>query len=82
MEVDAMLRQCVSIPIPACWQMYDERNPTTIGVDSDDGELFRKDIRRRAYEISLARRGVPGDARADWFQAETELLGCRFRGLS
>lgn len=34
-------------------------------------------IRARAYEIYLARRGsgTPGDALADWLQAERELNG-------
>lgn len=30
-------------------------------------------IRRRAYEIFLARNGGPGDALTDWVQAEREL---------
>ena len=32
-------------------------------------------IRRRAYEIFLARNGRPGDHVADWCQAERELKG-------
>jgi len=32
-------------------------------------------IRRRAYEIFLARRGAPGNPEADWLQAERELRG-------
>jgi len=31
------------------------------------------EIARRAYEISLARNGGPGDALSDWLQAEREL---------
>jgi hypothetical protein len=31
------------------------------------------DIARRAYQIFLARNGEPGDALADWLQAEEEL---------
>lgn len=31
------------------------------------------EIARRAYEIFLARNGEPGDALADWLQAEEEL---------
>ncbi len=31
------------------------------------------DIRRRAHEIFLARKGTPGDPTADWLQAEREL---------
>lgn len=34
-------------------------------------------IRARAYEIFLARNGGPGDALADWVQAERELTGTR-----
>lgn len=32
-------------------------------------------IRRRAYEIFLARNGGPGDSVSDWIQAEQELNG-------
>jgi hypothetical protein len=32
-------------------------------------------IRRRAYEIFLARNGGPGDHVSDWIQAEQELSG-------
>jgi hypothetical protein len=32
-------------------------------------------IRARAYEIYLRRKGGPGDAHADWLQAEQELKG-------
>ena len=32
-------------------------------------------IRRRAYDIYVARGGVPGDPVADWLQAERELRG-------
>lgn len=32
-------------------------------------------IRRRAYEIFVARRGGPGDHLSDWVQAERELRG-------
>jgi len=32
-------------------------------------------IRVRAFEIYLARNGGPGDAAADWAQAEAELTG-------
>ncbi len=33
------------------------------------------DIRRRAYELFLARGGQPGRELQDWFQAEQELNG-------
>jgi hypothetical protein len=68
-------------PVAVCEQMSDQCDPGRSGTDSDGCELFSEDIRQRAYEISLARRGTPGDARADWLQAETELLGRRFLGL-
>jgi hypothetical protein len=32
-----------------------------------------EEIRRRAYEIFLARNGGPGDALDDWIRAEREL---------
>ncbi len=34
-------------------------------------------IRVRAYEISMARNGGPGDAVADWTQAEREVAAGR-----
>jgi hypothetical protein len=37
--------------------------------------LPHDDVRRRAYEIYLARHGAPGDPVADWLQAERELRG-------
>jgi len=36
-------------------------------------------IRRRAYEIYMARRGAPGNPEADWLQAERELRGAADR---
>ena len=33
----------------------------------------QEEIRARAYEIYLRRNGAPGDAQADWSQAEYEL---------
>jgi hypothetical protein len=38
-------------------------------------EITPDRIRIRAYEISMARNGGPGDATADWCQAERELNG-------
>lgn len=38
-------------------------------------EITPDRIRIRAYEIFLARNGGPGDATADWCQAERELNG-------
>jgi hypothetical protein len=34
----------------------------------------REEIRERAYFLYLARNGGPGDADADWLQAERELI--------
>ena len=48
----------------------------------DDWEPCEYDIRQRAYEISLTSPGTRPDPRGDWLQAETELLGRRFLGLS
>lgn len=39
-------------------------------------------IRRRAYEIFLARNGGPGDHVSDWLQAEQELNGASQRAPS
>lgn len=42
--------------------------------DSSPGRVQDEDrIRCRAYEISQARHGAPGDPVADWTQAEREL---------
>lgn len=42
--------------------------------DASPGRSQDEDrIRRRAYEISQARHGAPGDPVADWTQAEREL---------
>lgn len=69
-------------PVPASEQLSDRREAVPMCPGSDQLELSKQDIRRRAYEISLARRGAPSDARADWLQAETELLARRFLGLT
>lgn len=37
--------------------------------------LTDEHVRQRAYEIYMARNGGPGDALADWTQAERELRG-------
>ncbi|GMV26043.1 MAG: hypothetical protein AMXMBFR58_20740 [Phycisphaerae bacterium] len=42
--------------------------PGSVTVDADP----RERIRRRAYEIYLARGNRPGDAMSDWLQAERE----------
>jgi hypothetical protein len=42
---------------------------------SEKARAPEEKIRARAYEICLARKGEPGDALSDWFQAERELNG-------
>jgi hypothetical protein len=42
-------------------------------VKSDPLLATEEQIRRRAYELYLARGGKPGDALRDWLQAENEL---------
>jgi len=44
-------------------------------TDSEKSRVLEEKIRARAYEIYLARKGEPGDAPSDWFQAERELNG-------
>lgn len=39
-------------------------------------------IRRRAYEISQARNGGPGNPQADWNQAERELVSGGLAGVT
>jgi hypothetical protein len=43
------------------------------GVDASGPQPSADRIRVRAYEISQARNGGPGNAASDWSQAETEL---------
>ena len=80
MEVDAMPRKRALVPPSG--QPSDHRETVYTCTTSDDRELSKQDIRQRAYEISLAGRGAPGDAPADWLQAETELWGRRCLGLT
>jgi hypothetical protein len=49
----------------------------TVSADSvvTDPEPTEEQIRRRAYEIYLARGGNGGSAESDWRQAEMELRG-------
>jgi hypothetical protein len=41
--------------------------------EAADSGLSLMEIRQRAYEIYLSRNGAPGDAVADWLEAESEL---------
>jgi hypothetical protein len=68
--------------VSASERSSDDCDPVDTCSGGDSRELFKHDIRRRAYEISLARHGSPNDPRADWLQAETELLGRRVLGLT
>ncbi len=48
-------------------------NPTQTITGEPCAHPAACDIRRRAYEISIARNGGPGDETSDWTQAEQEL---------
>jgi hypothetical protein len=45
----------------------------TPGANASDRQPSADHIRTRAYEISQARNGGPGNATSDWSQAEKEL---------
>ena len=47
--------------------------PSTPSVDAGASRPSIDRIRTRAYEISQARNGGPGNATSDWLQAEREL---------
>jgi len=57
-------------------------DPDQARLCADDWKPCEYDIRQRAYAISLTRSGAWPDSRADWLQAETELLGRRILGLT
>ena len=44
-------------------------------ASEDYPDITQEQIRRRAYEIYLRRKGKPGDPFQDWLQAEKELRG-------
>ena len=51
---------------------------TVAGSPTDPHEQPTSDrIRLRAYEISQSRNGGPGDALADWIQAEQDVTALR-----
>lgn len=52
------------------------------GTTSERGEVREAEIRRRAYELYIARGGTPGAALDDWLAAEHELRGERGDGTS
>ncbi len=43
------------------------------GIKEAQSDITEEQIRSRAYEIYLGRRGRPGDPCQDWLQAEREL---------
>jgi hypothetical protein len=49
------------------------RTSFAVEADAGSGQSAADRIRLRAYEIFKARNGGPGDASADWAQAEREL---------
>ena len=59
--------------------------PQVTSIQTETGEasvrnsVLDDQIRRRAYEIYLERGEQPGRDLEDWFQAERELEGGRFR---
>jgi len=60
--------------IPARWQRrMTSNNRRRLGVDTN----LRKEIRRRAYEIYLARDDRLGNEIEDWLHAEAELRQAR-----
>lgn len=66
---------------------HETHTPTTSAPMANDkscaesaagrGQAATDRIRVRAYEISKARNGGPGDALADWTQAEREVAAGR-----
>lgn len=54
-----------------------ESRPSVVEADARDRQATIDRIRLRAYEISQARKGGPGDALTDWTQAEQELRAGR-----
>lgn len=54
-------------------QTFPEPEAAVAGAPMDEDR--RAAIERRAYEIYLNRNGTPGDAVADWLQAEHEVRG-------
>ena len=80
MEVHAVSQERASVS--ACGQTFfhDKSGPTCLYIDGCG--LWEHEIRQRAYDISLARRGAPRDPQSDWLQAKTELLGRRALGLT
>ena len=79
-EVYAMSRKYASVS--SAGQTAVHGDPDKTSPCAADCGPWEHEIRQRAYDISLASRGAAPDPRADWLQAETELLGRRFLGLT
>lgn len=54
-----------------------DSKPCVGGAEACCATPAAADIRLRAFEISQARHGTPGNAQADWTQAEQELQAGR-----
>jgi hypothetical protein len=80
MEIHALLRTHASISAGGQTAVHGDPDQTRLRVV--DCEPCECDIRQRAYQISLTRRGVRPDPQSDWLQAKTELLGRRILGLT
>jgi len=52
-----------------------EGRSATMPAIKDTGTCREEDIRKRAYELFLARlqSGAPGDEQQDWYEAERQL---------
>lgn len=58
----------------------DESSPDASGVgDGVAGEHLHERIRRRAFELFLARCGGAGDALSDWLEAERQVRSTELR---
>ena len=80
MAIHALLRKHASASASGRTGVHGDPDQTRLCVD--DCEPCEYKIRQRAYEISLTSPGIRPDPRADWLQAETELLGRRILGLT
>ncbi|MGB9625457.1 MAG: DUF2934 domain-containing protein, partial [Phycisphaerae bacterium] len=55
------------------WKMQEVRSDRPHAVRAELPTVTEEQIRRRAYELWLARGRKPGDPVRDWLQAEREL---------
>ncbi len=54
--------------------MEDDKIPAEKSTKAGIASGCHEEIRKRAYELYLARHGGPGDETQDWLQAEAEIL--------